>query len=209
MTTFSSASDFVRRMAGLYRADAWRDADAYVEVRCESRSIASVVQGDCQELGVSLYPSGGFSSLTLLFDAAGQIAAEVEDTDKSIEIIYIGDYDPSGVLIDRDIEVRLRKHLADAGVTYPLAFHRIAITAEQIEQYDLPSKPRKATDRRARHIERTVEAEAMPAGVLRSILRLTVESFMPHGALTVAKAAEQSEQSFLRRWADILNENET
>ena len=208
VTTFSSASDFVRRMAGLYRADAWRDADAYVEVWCESRSIASVVQGDCQELGVSLYPSGGFSSLTLLFDAAGQIAAEVEDTDKSIEIIYIGDYDPSGVLIDRDIEVKLRKHLADAGVTNPLTFHRIAITAEQIEQYDLPSKPRKATDRRARHIERTVEAEAMPAGVLRSILRLTVESFMPHGASTVAKAAEQSEQSFLRRWADILNENE-
>ena len=61
VTTFSSASDFVRRMAGLYRADAWRDADAYVEVWCESRSIASVVQGDCQELGVSLYPSGGFS----------------------------------------------------------------------------------------------------------------------------------------------------
>ena len=65
VTTFASASDFVRRMAGLYGADAWRDAEAYVEVWCESRSIAAVVQDNCEELGVSLYPSGGFASLTL------------------------------------------------------------------------------------------------------------------------------------------------
>ena len=80
VTTFASASDFIRRMAGHYRADAWRHARAYVEVWCESRSIAAVVQRDCEELGVSLYPSGGFASLTLLYEAAEQIAAEGELT---------------------------------------------------------------------------------------------------------------------------------
>jgi hypothetical protein len=207
VTTFDSASDFVRRMAGLYRADAWRDAEAYVEVWAESRSIAAVVQDDCQELGVSLYPSGGFASLTLLFDAAGQIADEVEGTDKTIEIAYIGDYDPAGVLIDKDIEAKLREHLAKADVKNLLSFHRLAITRQQIEQHDLPTKPRKAGDQRARHVEWTVEAEAMPAQVLRALLRETVEAFMPPGALSTARVAEQSEQAFLRRWADTLRGN--
>jgi hypothetical protein len=206
VTTFASASDFIRRMAGHYRADAWRHARAYVEVWCESRSIAAVVQRDCEELGVSLYPSGGFASLTLLYEAAKQIAAEVESTDKTIEIAYVGDYDPAGVLIDRDIEIKLREHLDDAGVENLITFHRLAITPEQIEAYDLPTKPRKAGDRRARHVERTVEAEAMPAHLLRALLREKIGSFMPQDALLVARTAEESERAFLRRWADVLQQ---
>jgi hypothetical protein len=197
VATFESAADFIRRMAGHYRANAWADANAYVEVWSESRSIASVLIDDCQELGVSLYPSGGFASLTLPFEAAQQIAEDVEGTDKTIEIVYVGDYDPAGVLIDRDIEAKLREHLAGAGVGNPLTFHRLAITAEQIAAYGLPTKPRKKSDKRAPHILDTVEAEAMPARVLRGLLRERVEGFMPSRALEVARAAEQSERAGL------------
>ena len=91
--------------------------------------MASVIANDCEELGVSLYPSGGFASLTLPHDAAQQISRFVGGTDKSIEIIYVGDYDPAGVLIDVDIEAKLRKHLIDdCSVTNKLTFHRLAIT---------------------------------------------------------------------------------
>lgn len=41
---FSSAADFVRRMAGLYRGDLCARSDSYVEIWCESRSIASVIE---------------------------------------------------------------------------------------------------------------------------------------------------------------------
>ena len=44
VSTFEGTSDFVRRMAGLYRADLWAQSDWYVEVWCESRSIAGVIQ---------------------------------------------------------------------------------------------------------------------------------------------------------------------
>jgi hypothetical protein len=60
VNTFSGAGDFVRRMHGLYRSDLWAGADHYVEVWVESRSIASVIQQDCEELAVSLYPCAGF-----------------------------------------------------------------------------------------------------------------------------------------------------
>lgn len=59
--TFSGAGDFVRRMAGLYRADLWRDCEFRCEVWCESRSIASVIQQDCEDLAVDLFPCGGFA----------------------------------------------------------------------------------------------------------------------------------------------------
>lgn len=206
--TYKNQADFIRRMAGLYRADVWLRADVYVEVWCESRSIAGVIENTCEELAVSLYPAGGFSSLTLAYEAAQQIAADVEDTDKTIEIIYVGDYDPAGVLIDRDIERKLRGHLDDAGVTNTLTFHRLAITAAQIIEFDLPTKLRKAKDTRALYIERTVEAEAMDPNLLRRLLRELVESFMPEGALAVAKVAEESERRGLRVLAGILDDHD-
>ena len=190
--TYNGHKDFLRQVAGLYRADLWRQAGHYVEVWCESRSIAGVIEDDCRELAVSLYPAGGFSSITLAYQAAEQInfAAAV----KPAEIIYIGDYDPAGVLIDNSTEKELRRHL-DPDVE--LNFHRIAITPEQIEKYDLPTKPRKKKDKRSKHIKETVEAEAMPPKILRGILREKVESFLPPRALKIAKVAEESERQTL------------
>ncbi len=48
VNTFDDAADFIRRMAGHYRADLWRDADYRCEVWAESRSIASVLLKDCK-----------------------------------------------------------------------------------------------------------------------------------------------------------------
>lgn len=201
VSTFDGAADFIRRMAGWYRADAWRLSEHYVEVWAESRSIAAVIQDDCEELGVSLYPSGGFTSMTLAYQAAETISSRVADTGKTVEIIYIGDFDPAGVLIDRDIELKLRSHL---GADIRLNFYRLGINADQVAEYDLPTKPRKKTDRRSPQVEWTVEAEAMPARILRRLLREKVESFMPAGALAVAKVAEDSERRGLLALANAI-----
>jgi hypothetical protein len=116
-------------------------------------------------------------------------------------VLYIGDYDPAGVLIDQSLEAGFRTHLSP---DLDLTFHRIAITEEQIADFDLPTKPRKDTDRRALQVKATVEAEAMPAGSLRQLLRDKVESFLRPGALEIAKVAEESERAQLTRWADMM-----
>ena len=199
VNTFDSPSDFIRRMAGLYRSDLWKHSDYYCEVWVESRSIAGVIQDLCEELAVSLYPSGGFTSLTLAFEAAESINQAHNGRD--VVIFYIGDYDPAGVLIDVAIERELRQHL-DPEVD--LRFERIGITEQQVIDYDLPTKPRKAGERRAPHIERTVEAEALPAGLMRELLRERIEALLPPRALDVAKVAEENEQSFLNELADSI-----
>ena len=71
--TFEDAEDFLLRVKGLYRADLWRHSDVRCEVWVESRSIAGVVQADCEELAVSLYPCGGFTSWTFAYEAADYI----------------------------------------------------------------------------------------------------------------------------------------
>jgi len=87
-----------------------------------------------------------------------------------------------------------------------MAFRRIGITAEQVEQYDLPSKPRNRNDRRSLHVERTVEAEAMPAGILRNILRTEIEALLPEDAFKVAQVEEDSVRDYFDRLADVLED---
>jgi hypothetical protein len=213
VATYKDAADFVRREAGTLRADLWIGANTHCEVWTESRSAASVIRNDCRDLCVSLYPAGGFTSLSQPYEAAVGIAQEVRGTNKEIEIIYIGDYDRSGIFIDPDIENKLRGHLDRMGIGNPFYFRRLAVTAEQVADgvvlddgtlYSLPTKPAK-DEKRGKHITETVEAEAIPAGYLRRSLRDLIESFLPERALKVTKVAEQSEREGLLKIAHALD----
>lgn len=200
VSTYQDGADFIRRVQGLYRQQLWTPELPCVEVWCESRSIAGVLREQCRDLAVSLYPTGGFSSATLCYEAAQEIDLRGHP---SAVVIYIGDYDPAGVLIDRHIETELRTHLQT-----PLDFQRIAITEAQIEYLDLPTKPRKDGERRRLDIKATVEAEAMPAAILRALVRSAVEGYLPTDALEIAKVAEESEREGLRLLADAVEEVE-
>lgn len=194
--TFASTADFIRAVAGQYRGQVWEDSGFHVEVWTESRSIAGVVQDVCREAAVSLYPAGGFSSLSLVYEAAEHIRRIADG--REVIVLYAGDYDPAGLLIDRDICNKYEAH----GVA--LTFRRLAVNAEQIARYNLPTKPRKATDRRRPDIRETVECEALPAAELRRILRQTIEEYVPAQALNALRAAEESEREQLRIFADQL-----
>lgn len=190
--TFSSASDFIERMSSLYRADLWQTADVQCEVWCESRSIASVIQKDCDDLAVDLYPCGGFASLSFMYEAAQSINRSGDV--RPLHVFYVGDYDPAGVLIDQSVQKALREHLNDE---IDLVFTRVGINVEQIGIYDLPTKPRKKGDIRSLQVKSTVEAEALPANILRKLLRERIEELLPQGALLATKVAEESERSHL------------
>ncbi|MBK9440879.1 MAG: hypothetical protein IPN53_05990 [Comamonadaceae bacterium] len=203
VNTFDDAGDFIRQMGGLYRADLWRDADTTCEVWAESRSIASVMLADCKELAVDLYPCGGFSSLSFVHAAAQSHNARQDG--KPLTVIYVGDFDPAGVLIDVALERELREHLR-SGID--LDFKRIAINEWQVEAYELPTKPRKEGDKRSQQVTYSVEAEAMPARDLRALLRDNVEVLLPVGALQTAKVAEQSERQHLRNMAAMFEQGQ-
>lgn len=199
--TYADRADFLKSVAGHYRADLWQSSEWYCEVWCESRSIAGVIEADCRELAVSLYPAAGFSSVTLAYEAAQAINHYAAN--RLCVIFYVGDYDPAGVLIDVALERELRQHL-NTGVS--LIFNRIAINEAQIAALDLPTKPRKDSDRRSLHIKETVEAEAMPAGHLRNLLRSRIEALLPERALAVAKVEEESARGYFADLARLAGD---
>ena len=186
--TFTDPQDFVRAQAPAYRFDLWRESDTLVEVWCESRSIAGVIRDECNRLAVSLYPTGGFCSATHAWDAAQEYSEF-----GAVSIVYVGDYDPAGVLIDRSLGDELRTH-----TDTPILFHRVAVNEDQIEEYDLPTKPRKATEKRLPDMTETVEAETIPAPILRAMVRGTIESYLSAEQLAYAQVMEEEGQAFLR-----------
>ena len=202
--TFSDAGEMIEAFAGLYRADLWERSEYYVEVWCESRSIAGIIEKDCRDLAVSLYPCGGFPSMTLIYEGAKEIKRNLKFKN-NVQIFYIGDYDPSGVLIDETVETGILEHLSS--FKERISFDRIAITEQQIRDLELPTKPRKKTDKRRLDISETVEAEAMQAHYLRTLLRNEIEALLPPNELKVIQAAEQSEQEGLMMLGNKISED--
>lgn len=202
--TYSGGGEFLGRYAGVYRQNLWESVGTVVEVWVESRSLGGVLQRTCAELAVSLYPCGGFSSMTLLWEAAQSIRHDLDVWADQVEIIYAGDYDPAGVLIDQKVQDSLEDHLGRV-----VGFHRVAVNQDQIQAWDLPTKPRKKNDRRRLDIQETVEAEAIPAARIRGLVRQKVESFLPPGLMQRTRAAEKAERESLQLIADALQAHGT
>jgi hypothetical protein len=122
---------------------------------------------------------------------------------KPAHLYYFGDFDPSGVDIPRKVEAELRR-LAPAAEIH---FHRVAVTEAQIRELDLPTRPTKRTDSRARGFgKESVEVDAIPPRHLRSLVETSVRRHIDPHQLKVLQAAEESERSILQslaaRWRD-------
>ena len=196
---YDGLGQYVAVAAALYRRAIWDATMPLVEVWCESRSIAGVIRDVCMTNAVSLFPMGGFSSVTFVFEAS----VSANEVGRPLTVLYVGDLDPSGVWIDKSLEREMSLHL-----TVPLDFRRLAITPQQVSEYSLPEKPRKASERRSPDLKVAVEAEAMPAHVLRTLVRDAIEFYLPAGQLERVKVAEASEREQLKSLARRLYEKE-
>ena len=180
--------DYAEAAAQLYRRDYWTSTDTLVEVWCESRSLAGVLGQVCREYVVPL-PSSGFSSLSFTYQAA----THIQDSERANAVILcVGDYDQAGVLIDKAIESRLREFL----VSWPgaLTFTRLAVNNDQIDTMGLPTRPPKASDTRSKEVTRAVEAEAIPAPIMREIVSSALQGLIPERVLRLERMVEAQER---------------
>ncbi|HEY7425961.1 MAG TPA: hypothetical protein VH682_17155 [Gemmataceae bacterium] len=195
--TYSSAEQALRRTAEAYRRSLWDNQDVYVEVWLEKDALAGVLYGVTQEWDVPLMVTRGYASISYLHDAAEAIASE----DKPAFLYYFGDYDPSGLDITRSVEARLREFAPKAEIH----FERIAVTEEQIEEWDLPTRPTKTTDTRSKGFDgESVEVDAIPPDDLRGLVRECIEQHVDQRALEVMQIAEENERAILQKMARTL-----
>ena len=176
-----------RSVAGQH--ESVRLAEAGAQDRCRYHHVGALGQV-CTEYVVPLFPSGGFASLSFTYQAATHI---IESGREHAVILYVGDYDQAGVLIDRAIERRLREFL----VNWPgvLAFTRLAVNDDQIDSMGLPTRPPKRSDTRSPEVTRAVEAEAIPAPTMRGIVSAALQDLIPKEVLRNEKLIEEQEQN--------------
>ncbi len=115
---------------------------------------------------------------------------------KNVTILYVGDRDPSGDDIARNVEARLAE-LSGADID----FCRVAVTAAQVDDYQLPTRPTKRTDSRAKTWDGngSVEVDAIEPDVLRDLINTEIESCVDLDALQVVQLAETEERELARR----------
>jgi hypothetical protein len=193
-TTYSSLESALRITAETYRRSVWDLQSAYVEVWLEKDALAGVLLQVTSPWDVPLMVTRVYPSLSYLYEAAETISR----VEKPVYIYYLGDYDPSGVDIPRNVEARLREFAPAAEIH----FERIAVTQQQIRDLNLPTRPTKTKDSRAGQFDgESVEVDAIPARVLRDLVDRNIRQHVSQSSLQVLGLAEESERDLLRRIA--------
>lgn len=143
-THWNSPSEILSSAAYQYQIDKRTTQPIYIEVWVEKDALISIVEGVCSKLDVSCFSCRGYVSSSEMYEASRRIIDQVEKQGKvGAYIIHLGDHDPSGIDMTRDIQERMDLFGAEVRVD------RIALTWEQIELYNPPTNPTKLTDSRA------------------------------------------------------------
>ena len=188
-----------------YRLPRWSTQSVYAELWVEKQALAGVLFPLAKEFHVPLMVNKGYSSASAMFESAARINRVTNDCDKPATIFYLGDHDPSGEDMVRDIETRLVEFgCSDLTVT------KIALTMNQVEEYDPPPNPAKISNPRAKaYIEKfgdsSWEVDALPPDVLAQLIRSAFESFIDDAALEEIKEQEEADKQWLK---DKLKERE-
>jgi hypothetical protein len=91
------------------------------------------------------------------------------------------------------VERRLREFAPETEIY----FERIAVTAEQIRDWKLPTRPTKKSTHSKGFPGRSVEVDAIPPNTLRALIRSYIESYIDKKALQVMQVAEENERKIL------------
>lgn len=181
-----------------FRLPRWGQQPTYVELWCEKDALTSVLKPICDDLHVTLMVNRGYSSSSAMYYAARRINEERGERDA--RIIYLGDFDPSGEDMVRDIRDRMATFLQDDQEN--LRVTKLALTPEQVSRYKLPPNPLKRngagelTDSRghgfeARHGNESYEVDALPPDVLQRMVREEIEDQMDMPAYELVKEEEE------------------
>ena len=174
-----------------YRRSLWANQNSYVEAWVEKEALAGVLYPITSQYDVPLMVVRGFPSKDFVHGAAEAI----ETTGKAAFLYYLGDWDPSGLLIWEDVKNKIRRYAPTASVT----FKRLGVTAEQIRQYRLPTRPTKREgNSHAKNFRgESVEVDALLPEILQALVRAAIEQHIDQRQLRITKLAEKSEREYL------------
>jgi hypothetical protein len=113
----------------------------YVEVWIEKQTEIENAYVLLKDRQVTIVANHGNDSWTHLYESMRRIEQQYKQG-KQIHIFYLGDYDPSGLNMDKELWDRIRYFCQEIYMDQRrIHFERLAVTKEQIERLSLPKNP--------------------------------------------------------------------
>lgn len=180
--SWEDPKSFMESVVPQFKIDYWQNQPNYVEVWIEKDALIGVIERICRKLDVPYFSCRGYTSQSEMWSAGQRLAERITEGKRAV-IIHLGDHDPSGKDMTRDIEDRINLFL---GVDYgssEFEVNRIALNMDQVRKYNPPPNPAKMTDARAEDYVREFgrqswELDALDPKVLPGLIEKTVREYM-------------------------------
>lgn len=185
-----------------YGIDLWEGQQRRVEVWIEKDALIGVIERPCAELDVPYFSCRGYTSQSELWRAAQRHRGYGTPT----VVIHLGDHDPSGKDMTRDIEERLQLFGADSSV------ERIALNMDQIKRWNPPPNPAKVTDSRFAAYEAEFgssswELDALDPRKIDALVRSSIEDYLDQDLFDERVLQQEGDRTLLRkcstRWSKV------
>jgi len=177
---WENPSEIIESAACSYALDTRADQNSYIEVWVEKDALIGVIERACVPLDIGYLSCRGYVSQSAMWRAAQRFIGQEAAGKECTILLYLGDHDPSGIDMTRDIQNRLVMFGSDVQVK------RIALSMEQIEEYEPPPNPAKTTDSRyvsyiSRYGEESWELDALDPRVLTELITNQTTEYTDEG----------------------------
>lgn len=203
---FDSPGQFIDQVKDQYYEALWEGQNYRPEVWVEKDALVDIVGQACATTHVPYFSCRGYVSQSEMYDAAKRMQQRLNRGLTPI-VIHLGDHDPSGVDMSRDIQERLSLMAYEE-----IEVRRIALNMDQVQQYNPPPNPTKFTDSRsAGYVQEygyeSWELDALEPSVLTSLIQDTIQPLIDPQPWLNAQVRERENADKIRtiadRWSDI------
>lgn len=203
---WSSPADIVNSAVNSYRRDHWEEQRNYVEVWIEKDALTGVIADICDELDVAYFSCRGYTSQSEMWAASQRLLDHARYRSQKVTIFHLGDHDPSGLDMTRDIQDRL-----DLFTDTMAEVERLALNMDQIRRYDPPPNPTKMTDSRAaqyrtKYGDDSWELDALEPRVMSSLIEDAVFGVRDIDIHKRTLVQQEHERSLLRQAEESIKE---
>jgi hypothetical protein len=207
---WSSPASIIQSAATSYRIDKWERQPYRIEVWIEKDALVGVLERVCKNWDVAYFSCRGYNSQSEMWGAAQRLINYSHNGQRTL-ILHLGDHDPSGLDMTRDIRDRLNMFMNYEGVQ-PVSVERIALNADQIAKYNPPPNPAKLTDSRAHnyiveHGANSWELDALEPRVIEQLIQKAVEDVVDMEIYQEDQEIEAEQKGHLvqasNRWDEV------
>jgi len=200
---WKNASEILDSATNSFAINKWDRQSIRCEVWIEKDALVGVIEAPCRKWDVPFFSCRGYTSQSEMWSAAQRLSEYFERGHQQVIIYHLGDHDPSGIDMSRDIQDRLDLLSNNAGIEV----ERIALTMKQIKTYNPPPNPAKLTDARCTEYIKNYgksswELDALEPRVLQILVESHIKSVLDDDKWNNSREFEKKEVEFLRKTAE-------